>query len=65
VGPTREGEGGTAGPLGPRGRGGWAKRGEKGGREREKAFLFLISTFSYMPNSPIHSTAIKRAHNPA
>jgi hypothetical protein len=44
--------------------GGWAKRGE-GGREKEKAFLFLISTISYMPNSPLHSTTNKRVHNPA
>jgi hypothetical protein len=57
--------GGAAGPLGPRGRGGWAKRGEGGEREKEKAFLFLISTISYMPNSPLHSTTNKRVHNPA
>jgi hypothetical protein len=71
--------GGAAGlPRGPygMGRGGgwatWAKgkgrlgqKGRMGEREKEKAFLFLISTFSYMPNSPLHSTANKRVHNPA
>jgi hypothetical protein len=34
-------------------------------REKEKAFLFLISSISYTPNSPLHSTTNKRVHNPA
>jgi hypothetical protein len=65
AGPTREGEGGWLGRMGQGEGGGWAKRGEGGEREKEKAFLFLIATFSYMPNSPLHSTANKRVHNPA
>jgi hypothetical protein len=31
---------GAAGLLGPRGRGGWAKRGEGGEREKRKGFSF-------------------------
>jgi hypothetical protein len=61
AGPTREGgEGGAAGPPAGPAEGGREEEGKK-----EKAFLFLISVFSYMPNSPIHSTTSKRVHNPA
>jgi hypothetical protein len=71
-----EGRLGRRGAHTGRGGGGWAAwakgkgaagpKGEKGGeREKEKAFLFLISSFSYMPNSPLHSTTNKRVHNPA
>jgi hypothetical protein len=41
------------------------QKGKRGREKKEKAFLFLISTFSYMPNSPLHSTTNKRVHNPA
>jgi hypothetical protein len=67
-GPRRGGGGGGWAAAGPRGKGvkgGLGQKGEEGGREKEKAFLFLISIFSYMPNSSIHSTANKRVHNPA
>jgi hypothetical protein len=63
-----------AGPRRVGERGGWAAwakgkgaagpKGGEGGREKEKAFLFPISSFSYMPNSPLHSTTNKRVHNP-
>ena len=69
---------GGGGRLGRRGAhtgkgGGWGRsggerekeKGRRGGREKEKAFLFLISSISYMPNSPLHSTTNKRVHNPA
>jgi hypothetical protein len=52
VGPAGPKGGGRGRAAGPPGRptagegGGWAKRGEGGEREKEKAFLFLISTFS-------------------
>jgi hypothetical protein len=62
---------GRRGRLGHRGahagrgeRGAARPKERRGGREKEKAFLFLISIFSYMPNSSIHSTN-KRVHNPA
>jgi hypothetical protein len=41
------------------------QKGRRGERKKEKAFLFLISIFSYMPNSPIHSTTSKRVLNSA
>jgi hypothetical protein len=66
--PAHGGGGAVGPPRGPRGKGRGAAgpKGEKGGeREKEKAFLFLISSFSYMPNSPLHSTTNKRVHNPA
>jgi hypothetical protein len=59
------GRGRAAGLHGPRGRGRLGQKGRRGEREKEKAFLFLISTISYMPNSPLHSTTNKRVHNPA
>jgi hypothetical protein len=43
AGPTREG--GAAGPHGPRGRGRLGQKGRRGEREKEKTFLFLISSF--------------------
>jgi hypothetical protein len=60
----REGEGGGWAAW-AKGKGAAGPKGEKGEREKEKAFLFLISSFSYMPNSPLHSTINKRVHNPA
>jgi hypothetical protein len=50
----------------------WAKgtgavgpNGEKGGERKRKGFSFSNFHILYMPNSPIHSTANKRVHNPA